>query len=242
VGRGDWGEIPRCDLAQSVATLIFSEPDRLKVRSRDRDCLAALLTCQNPRSMLGYMMSDRDNPLLPLVATLKSEGTIPDQVISDPGIFLTVAKHGYHCSDTQTLIGLLYRSARHWKSRYETLEKALDEATSSRFTKEDKKDLLDICRSLIDLCGSLMNSRDSREQEINRLELKLMKESVENVSLSHQLENMHWLVSSSQRDTIRMLKGLDKFTDPELIKLFITAELGLLGGFNIIFSSYNSLF
>jgi hypothetical protein len=102
VGRGHVSDMARCDLTKTAARYILSDPDRLKVRSRDPNCLAALLTCQNQRSMLGYMTSDRENPLFPIVATLESEGIIPKQAIHDPAIFLAVAKHGYHCSDTQT--------------------------------------------------------------------------------------------------------------------------------------------
>jgi hypothetical protein len=185
--------------------------------------------------MLGYMISDRDNPLLPIIATLKSEKTIPDQIISDPGIFLAVAKHGYHCSDTQTLIGLLYRSARYWKRSAAYWKRQHESASEDGSSQVKVKDLTDICRSRKDLYRL-------REKELDRIKLEKIKLLIENDSLRCRLQNMHWLVSSNHRDIMRILKTLDRFTGASLIpiKWLIETELRELGGFNILYSSYNS--
>jgi hypothetical protein len=167
--------------------------------------------------MLGYMMSDRDNPALPLLLTLKSEGIIPEQVISDPGVFLAVAKHGYHCSDVQTLISVLYRSARHWKRRCGILEEALDEDRSTPLAKEAKKDLIDICKSLVNIC-------ESREKEH---ELELMRKTVDNFILEDRLK-------SNVESFIHIIKEVTRFHGPAL-EFYITAKLRELGLFNILF-------
>ena len=110
------------------------------------------------------------------------------------------------------MIAILKRSARHWKR------------SSDYWKRQHEAD------------GEDAGSRE----ELDRVKLERIKLLVANASLKRRLKNYRWLISDNNLDIIRMSKDLDKFTDPDLIKWFIRAKLGLLGGFNIIFFSHNS--